>query len=57
MTARRIKVTLPIQQVISLKPGGSGTPLKPAALIIDTESSVDLEDIIARFAFGSVDKK
>lgn len=45
------------EKFISLKPGGSNTMLKPAALIIDTESSVDLEDIIARFAFGSVDKK
>lgn len=45
------------EKFVSLKPGGSGTPLKPAALIIDTESSVDLEDIISRFAFGSVDKK
>jgi len=45
------------EKFISLKPGGSGTALKPSALIIDTESSIDLEDIIARFAFGSVDKK
>ncbi len=42
---------------ISLKPGASGMPLKPGAVILDTESTVDLEDIIARFAFGSVDKK
>lgn len=45
------------EKFIALKPGGSGTMLKPAAIIIDTEASVDLEDIIARFAFGSVDKK
>jgi phospholipid/cholesterol/gamma-HCH transport system substrate-binding protein len=45
------------EKFIALKPGGSGKALKPAALIIDTESSVDLEDIISRFAFGSVDKK
>ena len=42
---------------ISLKPGASGVPLKPAATIVDTESTVDLEDLISRFAFGSVDKK
>src|SRR5687768_12844512 len=42
---------------IALKPGASGTALKPGALIVDTESTVDLEDLIARFAFGSVDKK
>ncbi len=45
------------EKFLALKPGGSGTPLKPGATIVDTESSVDLEDIIARFAFGSVDKK
>ena len=45
------------EKFISLKPGGSGTALKPAAIILDTESSVDLEDIISRFAFGSVGKK
>lgn len=42
---------------IALKPGSSGTALKPGALIVDTESTVDLEDLISRFAFGSVDKK
>lgn len=45
------------EKFISLKPGASGTALKAGALIIDTESSVDLEDIISRFAFGAVDKK
>jgi phospholipid/cholesterol/gamma-HCH transport system substrate-binding protein len=45
------------EKFISLKPGSSGTPLNPGSVIVDTESAVDLEDIIARFAFGSVDKK
>jgi len=45
------------EKFISLKPGASGSALKPGAVIVDTESSVDLEDVIARFAFGSVDKK
>ena len=45
------------EKFISLKTGGSNTMLKPGAVIVDTESSVDLEDILARFAFGSVDKK
>lgn len=44
------------EKFISLKPGSSGTPLKPGTVIVDTESAVDLEDIIARFAFGSVNK-
>ena len=42
---------------ISLKPGASGMALKPGAVMLDTQSTIDLEDIIARFAFGSVDKK
>lgn len=42
---------------IALKPGASGVALKPGATIVDTESTVDLEDLISRFAFGSVDKK
>lgn len=42
---------------IALKPGSSGMELKPGSVIVDTESTIDLEDIIARFAFGSVDKK
>lgn len=45
------------EKFISLKPGGSDIMLKPGAMIVDTESSVDLEDVIARFAFGSVEKK
>jgi phospholipid/cholesterol/gamma-HCH transport system substrate-binding protein len=42
---------------IALKPGSSALDLKAGAVIVDTESTIDLEDIIARFAFGSVDKK
>lgn len=45
------------EKFIALKPGASGTALKTGALIVDTESSVDLEDIISRFAFGSVGEK
>lgn len=45
------------EKFISLKPGASGVPIKPGDLIIDTESAVDLEDIISRFAFGSVGEK
>lgn len=44
------------EKFIALKPGSSGVPFKPGAVIIDTESAVDLEDLIARFAFGSTDK-
>jgi phospholipid/cholesterol/gamma-HCH transport system substrate-binding protein len=45
------------EKFIALKPGSSGTELKPGAVIVDTESTVDLEDLIAKFAFGSTDKK
>ncbi len=45
------------EKFIALKPGASGTALKPGAVIVDTQSTVDLEDLIAKFAFGSADKK
>lgn len=40
---------------IALLPGGSGFPLEPGDLIVDTESAVDIENLISRFAFGDVD--
>ncbi|MCZ6673588.1 MAG: outer membrane lipid asymmetry maintenance protein MlaD [Verrucomicrobia bacterium] len=40
---------------LSLNPGGSGLPLEPGEVIVDTESSIDIEDLISRFAFGSID--
>ena len=40
---------------LALNPGGSGIPLSPGEVIVDTESAVDLEDLISRFAFGSID--
>ena len=42
---------------VSLSPGGSDRYLAPDALMTDTESSVDLESILSRFAFGNVDQK
>lgn len=45
------------EKFLNLKPGASGNQLQPGELIVDTESAVDLEDLISRFAFGSVDKK
>jgi len=45
------------EKFIALKPGASGTELKAGAMIVDTQSTVDLEDLIAKFAFGSTDKK
>jgi phospholipid/cholesterol/gamma-HCH transport system substrate-binding protein len=40
---------------VALLPGGDEAALKPGDLIIDTESAVDLESLISRFAFGKVD--
>ncbi|MEY5014240.1 MAG: hypothetical protein RIS92_598 [Verrucomicrobiota bacterium] len=42
---------------VALSPGGSDQFLSPDALITDTESSVDLESLLSRFAFGNVDQK
>ncbi len=39
---------------INLSPGGSDTILGPGDEIIDTESAVDIESLIAKFAFGGV---
>lgn len=41
---------------ISLDPGGSGEKLKNNDVIINTESPVDLGDLIGKYAFGSVEK-
>ena len=40
---------------LSLNPGGSGLQLEPGEVIVDTESAVDIESLISRFAFGSIE--
>lgn len=40
---------------VALIPGADEATLQPGDLIIDTESAVDLESLISRFAFGGVD--
>lgn len=42
---------------ISLSPGGSGFPLEAGDLIVDTESALDIEDLISRFALGGIDEE
>jgi phospholipid/cholesterol/gamma-HCH transport system substrate-binding protein len=42
---------------LALAPGGDGEFLAPGSLITDTESTVDLESLISRFAFGSTNAK
>lgn len=38
---------------IKLSPGGSGILLEPGDLILDTESALDIEELISRFAMGN----
>ena len=42
---------------VSLDPGGGGDLLKPGGTILDTESPVDLQELISKYAFGDVGKK
>jgi phospholipid/cholesterol/gamma-HCH transport system substrate-binding protein len=39
---------------IKLTPGGSDEILKPGDAIIETESAVDLEELISKYVFGGV---
>lgn len=39
---------------ISLTRGGSETELKPGDTIVETESPIDLESLISKYAFGGV---
>lgn len=41
---------------LALSPGGDDEMLPAGALITDTESTLDLESLISRFAFGNVDQ-
>ncbi|MDR1284188.1 MAG: outer membrane lipid asymmetry maintenance protein MlaD [Opitutaceae bacterium] len=41
---------------IALAPGGDDEFFKPGERITETEPAVDIESLISRFAFGSVDK-
>ncbi|KHK04124.1 outer membrane lipid asymmetry maintenance protein MlaD [Desulfovibrio sp. TomC] len=39
---------------VKISPGGSDDPLKPGGMIVETESSVDLGDLIGKYVFGGV---
>ncbi len=41
---------------INLDPGGGGDPLADGDTIIETESPIDLNDLISKYAFGDVDQ-
>lgn len=66
----RSDVKLPVDSIASIKtsgligdkflalsPGGEDAMLPAGGLISDTESTLDLESLISRFAFGNVEKK
>lgn len=40
---------------VNLLPGGSGIPLESGDTIFDTESALDIESLVSRMAFGSVE--
>jgi phospholipid/cholesterol/gamma-HCH transport system substrate-binding protein len=42
---------------VSIDPGGMGDPLKPGDSIIQTQSAVDVGDLISKYAFGDVKKE
>ena len=44
-------------KVIILRPGGSGIPLVEGDVIVDTESAVDIEGLISKFAFVEVESE
>lgn len=39
---------------LKISPGGLGDPVKPGDTLFDTNPSIDLEDLISKFAFGKV---
>lgn len=42
---------------VKIEPGGSGSPLAAGGWITETSSPLDIEDIIGKYAFGSVTSK
>ncbi len=43
------------EKYISISPGGSDRVLKPGERIRETESAVDIEQLISKYAFGKVE--
>ena len=41
---------------VSIDPGGGGFMLKPGGIITETESPIDLQELIGKYAFGDVEK-
>lgn len=42
------------EKFLALSPGGSGDPLKPGDVIRDTESGLDLEELVSQYVHGKV---
>ena len=42
------------EKFLALSPGGGGDPLKPGDTIRDTESGLDLEELVSRYVHGRV---
>lgn len=42
---------------LSIDPGGAGALLKPDATITETQSAVNIADLISKYAFGDVKKQ
>ena len=42
------------EKFLALSPGGGGDPLKPGATIRDTESGLDLEELVSQYVHGNV---
>jgi phospholipid/cholesterol/gamma-HCH transport system substrate-binding protein len=43
-------------KLIKIDPGGGGDILKPGGTITETNSAIDIEDIIGKYAFGDLGK-
>jgi len=43
------------EKFMELSPGGAGEPLKNGSTIVDTESGIDLEQVISQFIHGNVE--
>ncbi len=40
---------------ISISPGGSGFSLEPGDMIIDTQSPIDIEELVGKYVFGGAE--
>lgn len=44
------------ERYVEISPGAAGNKLEPGGLIRETESPVDIQELIAQFIFGNVDQ-